>query len=73
MPGSIWQLDQIGDPAFQGLTLGAVIIYGGAGTFLKASYPGMRALRVNNGVPTLTAALPDSQSIPASATVEVWY
>jgi hypothetical protein len=73
MPGSIWLDAQIGDPVYQGLTLGGVIINAGAWSFLKADHPGLRALRINNGVPILVGDLPDSQSIPASATVDLYY
>jgi hypothetical protein len=70
---AIWLNGQIGDPVYTGLSLGGVLVYVGADTFNKASYPGLRAIRINNGVPILTVDLPDSQSVPAGATVDLYY
>jgi hypothetical protein len=64
---SIWDQTQIGDPVYDGLTLGGIepIASLPGGNFVKANYPGLRAIRVGDTV-TLRDALADS--VPIAAT-----
>jgi hypothetical protein len=52
-----------GDPMYQGLTLGDFIVPA-SGVFIKADYPGVRAIRLGNGRLLQTVSLPDSYSVP---------
>jgi hypothetical protein len=60
---SIWENNRIGDPTFLGLTLGGQIEYTSSDSFVKADYPGLRAIRVGEEQPVLTVDLPDSYPI----------
>jgi hypothetical protein len=66
MKQGVWNRDHIGDPIFDGLTLGGTVAV--SGTFAKASYPGLRAIRTTNGAMVLAVDLPDSYTPPATAT-----
>jgi hypothetical protein len=66
---AIWNNDRIGDPTFLGMTLGGTIEYTSSGTFVKADYPGLRAIRQDNDEPILAVDLPASHPItPATTT-----
>jgi len=64
---AIWDQTQIGSPVYDGLSLGGVepIASLPGGVFVKANYPGLRAIRVGDTV-TLRDALPDSFPIAAT-------
>lgn len=69
---AIYDNAPIGSPVYQGLTLGGVVPVDGP--FVKANYPGLRAIRVN-GVLVLAADLDDSQDIseiPGSGEWKNW-
>ena len=57
---SIWQNERIGDPVYDGLTFGG---YVAGPTFVKADYPGARALRFNPGDIQLVKDLPDTLDV----------
>jgi hypothetical protein len=46
----IWENNRIGDPAYLGFTLGGILDFSAGGDFLKADYPGLRAIRVGDEV-----------------------
>jgi hypothetical protein len=52
----------IGSPKYAGLTLGGILEYDADGTFEKADYPALRAIRIGNTL-TLVDALADSEDI----------
>jgi hypothetical protein len=66
---AIWNNERLGDPAYLGLTLGGTIEYTASGSFVKADYPGLRAIRQDNDEPILAVDLPASHPItPATTT-----
>jgi hypothetical protein len=67
---AIWNNKQVGDPVYQGLTLGGLFA---GNPFVKADWPGARAIRLNNGAFHIVAQLPDSFPTPGTNPVEVWY
>ncbi len=60
---SIWENTQIGDPVYQGLTLGGLHV----GTpLVKEDYPGLRAIRLVDGTGVLAVDLPGSYTVPST-------
>jgi hypothetical protein len=66
---SVYDQERIGDPIYDGLTLGAVFDPDTLPSrqFVKADHPGVRAIRIPDGTVALVKDLADPYTIPAAA------
>lgn len=65
---AIWQNDRIGDPVYDGLTLGGLFV---GATLDKEDYPGLRAIRLPDGTVILAVDLATPYAVPATAPTDI--
>lgn len=68
----VYRGELIGAPVQVGFMLLDVIEYPSGGTFEKADYPALRAIRIDGGELTLAVDLADSENIGTGSTVEAY-